>query len=304
VRINNIFDHNFGKLDHLDLELLIASAIKKTREFVMTHSDFSVNKEQESKINKLIKRRLKNEPMAYILGQKEFYGLNFKVNKHTLIPRPETELLVEKALHKIQDTRNPIKPNGHGANMKKTIIDIGTGSGNIIISIAKCLRNNDLRLRNYEFYGIDISSKALKVAEQNAKLHSVEKRIKFIRSDLLNYFLKSKSYKLKTKNLIILANLPYLSQNLYNAAMPDVKNYEPKTALLSGQDGLDHYQKLLQQIKKIKAKRFMFHVSCFMEISPEQKGRIQKTIKSLFPETRVKFYRDLANKWRVCEINL
>ncbi len=217
--------------------------------------------------------------MAYILGHKEFYGLDFKVNKNTLIPRPETELLVEEILK--------LKPKD------KNIIDIGTGSGNIIISLAKNIKNNNT------FWGVDISPKALSVARYNAKKNKAEKRIKFIKSDLLNFILKSKNHKLKTKELIIVANLPYLSQKIYSSAMPDVKNYEPKSALLSGPDGLNHYKKLLRQIRSLKKSYPALDVSCYMEISPEQKTILEKIIKNLFLSSKMEFKKDLARKWRL-----
>jgi release factor glutamine methyltransferase len=288
-----VFEQYFNKLDRLDLELLIASVIKKPREFVLSYPEYQLTKNQELKTKNLIARRAKKEPLAYILGQKEFYGLNFKVDKNTLIPRPETELIVERVSHNLER-------NNEG---KITIIDIGTGSGNIIISIVKNLESFGFQVSGFKFYGTDISTGALRIAKQNAKLNKVDKKIKFIKGNLLEPILKSKNYKLKTKNFLITANLPYLSQNIYNSTMPDVKNYEPKSALLSGQDGLDHYRKLFKQIKKmftVNGLRF----TVFLEISPEQKNILQKVIKKEFPKSKITFYKDLARKWRVCEINL
>jgi len=310
--ISDIFKQYSKKLDHLDLELLIAHILKKPREFVIAHPDFAITKKQETIIKHLISRRLKHEPMAYILGHKEFYGLDFNVDKSTLIPRPETEMLVDLALKELKAICYP--PAGRTGKIKASVIDVGTGSGNIIIAIAK-------KMGFLKFYGIDISEKVLRVAKQNAKLHKIDKKIKFIKGDLLKPFFppradrtraeKTKNYlptgqavKLKTKNLLITANLPYLSEKIYNATMPDVKNYEPKSALLSGKDGLDHYRKLFSQIKKLKEKCFMLHVACFMEISPEQKNKLPKLINSHFPDAKVTFYKDLAGKWRVCEIEI
>lgn len=281
------------KINLFDLELILAHTLKKPREFILAHPDKTITKRQELKIKKFTKRRQNHEPLAYILGEKGFYGLDFRVNKYTLIPRPETELLVEKTLK--LDSKN------------KTIIDVGTGSGNIIISLAKNLcrhchsrgSGNDIK-----FFGIDISKKALSVAKYNAKKNKVAKKINFIQSNLLNYFLKNNWQNKKFNNLVIAANLPYLSQKIYSAAMPDVKNFEPKSALLSCNSGLYHYEKLLRQIKKIKETYFLFSVSCFFEISPEQKSQLQKIIEQIFPESIVKFHKDLARKWRVAEIKI
>ena len=301
MKLQDVFQKYHNKLDHLDLELLVAHSLKKTREFVITYPDHIITKKQETITKNFISRRLKHEPIAYILGEKEFYGLNFKVDKNTLIPRPETELLVEQALRKIQDTRNPVKSEAdHGAGKKQeiSIIDLGTGSGNIIIAIAK---NSKFKIQNSKFFAVDISAKALKVAKQNAKINKVEKKIKFVKSNLLDYFLNSKNKKLKTKNCIIIANLPYLSKKIYNATMPDVKNFEPKSALLSGKDGLDHYRKLFSQIKKlpsVNSQRF----TIFLEFSPEQKKDLDKLAKNFFPKAKRAFYKDLSQKWRILEI--
>lgn len=269
MKIQDIFQKYRNQLDHLDLELLVAHSIGKSREFIITHQELELSETQSSRINKLAKRRLNFEPMAYILGQKEFYGLNFKVNKHTLIPRPETELIVEKVL-----ALNPKNSN---------IIDIGTGSGNIIISLAK-----NLEVKN-NFYGIDISQKALQVAKENAKSNGVQKKIKFIRGNLLKTFTKK-----EIENSIIIANLPYLSKKIYDATMPDVKKFEPKSALVSAQDGLAHYKKLFSQIK--------FPATIFIEFSPEQKKNLEKIAKKLFPKAKITFYKDLSQKWRILKI--
>jgi len=241
-----------------------------------------------------IARRAKHEPIAYILGHKEFFGLEFRVDENTLIPRPETELLIEEVLQEFQDTR--YNPEYSGQNTK--IIDVGTGSGNIIVSLAKNLESKKIK-----FVGIDISEKALRIAKQNAKKNKVDKKIKFLKGSLLEPF---KKYSLLTTHysLLILANLPYLSKKIYSSTPVDVKKYEPKSALISGTDGLNHYKKLFKQIKKIYVSCFMLNVTCFVEISPEQKPRIQKLIKIQFPEAKIEFKKDLAGKWRLLVIKL
>jgi len=324
MNINQLLIESIEKLKkkknetpQLDAELLLGFILKKPREYILIHPEYQLTKSQEIKYKKILKRRLKHEPIAYILGQKEFYGLNFKVTKDTLIPRPETELLVELALYSMK----------HETYNKKntTIIDIGTGSGNIIISLAKNLnslchsRENGNPVANhsvstldsrfhgndkYIFFATDISKKALTVAKHNAKKNRVDEKIKFIKSDLLNCFLKAKSYKLKTNKLTIIANLPYLSKKIYSSTMPDVKNFEPKSALLSGIDGLDHYEKLFKQIKKLEAKSYLPRrqagkLKAILEISPEQKQKIAKLIRKYFPKATIEFKKDLAQKWRV-----
>lgn len=278
------------KLDFLDFELLIAAAIRKPREFVLAHPEQKLTQYQVSSIKYKVSERIKGKPLAYILGHKEFYGLDFNVNKHTLIPRPETELLVEQALRELK-TKNQ-KP--------KTIIDIGTGSGNIIISLAK---NNEQRARNnIKYFATDISKFALQIAKQNAKKHNVAKKINFFHGNLLEPILKHATCDMR--HAIILANLPYLSKEIYQSAPTDVRKYEPKTALYSPEAGLAHYHKLLLQIKKLVVTGYGLRVTGFFEISPEQKPTIQKLIKSYFPEAKIGFQRDLAGKWRLCQFEL
>ena len=148
--IETILSKYRSKIDNLSLELIIAHELKKSREFVFTYPEFQLTKKQEIKCKQLIKRYFNNEPLSYIFEKKEFYKLNFKVTKNTLIPRPETELLVELVLQEISNI--PSKPIN--------VVDIGTGSGNIIISIAK-----NLNVKKINYFGIDISQKALNMAK-------------------------------------------------------------------------------------------------------------------------------------------
>ena len=272
-----------NKIPPFEIELILAHILKKSREYVLAHPEISLNKSQKAKFIRLVKRRQNHEPMAYILGHKEFYGLDFNVNQNTLIPRPETELLVEEIIK--------LEPKN------KTILDIGTGSGNIIIALAKNLKEKN------NFFAADISKKALTISKRNAKDHDVDKKINFIKSDLLKYFINNNSTIKQFNNLIIVANLPYLSKDIYNNTTPDVKNFEPKSALLSEDSGLSHYEKLFSQIRDLIVSRYAFRVTCFIEFSPEQKPFIAKLVKKCFPEANIKFKRDLARKWRVAEIN-
>src|ERR1051326_2631101 len=188
----------------IELELLLAHVLKKPKEFLYLNPSFKLTIKQLSNLAKLVNRRLKGEPVAYILGYKDFYGLRFKVNRHVLIPRPETEWVVEKISNiQLPISKRPIR-----------ILDLGTGSGAIIISIAKILTSPNPSLEKegdgpilplrpghpfiawrkwggfkggasggYEFIASDISKKALAVAKQNAKIHKA--KIKFVHSDML-----------------------------------------------------------------------------------------------------------------------
>jgi release factor glutamine methyltransferase len=180
----------------------------------------------------------------------------------------------------------------------KNIIDIGTGSGNIIIALAKNIKEKN------NYFGIDISEKALSVTRFNARKHNVDKKIRFVKSDLLKTFIQNTRYKIPDTELIIVANLPYLSEIIYSSTMPDVKYFEPKSALLSGPDGLAHYERLLKQIKLLSVHCSLSTVHCFLEISPEQKPKIGKIIRRYFPKSKTIFKKDLAGKWRVVSFEI
>lgn len=256
-----------GRIETLDREVIIGAVLKKDRTFLLAHPEAHVSKRQAEKIKRLIKERETNKPLAYILGKKEFFNLPFSVNRFTLIPRPETELLVESALNHIKHQISNIK------HEKIVVVDVGTGSGNIIISIAKHFQDSKYKDPNspyhlipntYHLFGIDISKRALQVAQKNAKRHSVEDKISFVQSDLLKNIQRKLN---RFDELLVIANLPYLSHKLYTETEPTVQNFEPKTALVSGVDGLDHYRRLLVQLRTLtKAKK----VSFWLEISPEQ----------------------------------
>lgn len=291
--IKEILTEYYKKLDYLDLELIIANVIKKSREFLLTYPEHRLTKNQELQTKNLLARRMRNEPLAYILGYKEFSGLDFKVNKHTLIPRPETELLLEEALKELPTKDYPLR--SEASKLKTTIVDIGTGSGNIIVSLAKQL---ELRSKNYElrFYGTDISTEALKIAKYNAKKHKVDKKIKFLKGNLLEPILK----KDKLTNAIMVANLPYLDmgwKNLLKSSETKGLKFEPHTALYAGKDGLDYYRELAKQLKSPSHK----NITLLCEI-----GHIQKTeMKKIFSfAKKIDFLKDLAGFWRVCKIKL
>lgn len=215
----------------LDAELIMAHVLKKDRTYVFSHDDQKLGFLKKWAYKKLILKRKKRIPLAYLTGEKEFYGLSFKVNKHTLIPRPDTEILVQSVL-------SYIKPGD-------TLLDVGTGSGCIPISI---LKNQE----DINAVGLDVSIKALEVASENAKKHQVESRLKFIRSDIL----KSLPLELFDQtDLILTANLPYvpLSQQVNEEAA-----HEPSLALYAENNGLDLYQKLIDQLGSIEPKAIFF----------------------------------------------
>jgi release factor glutamine methyltransferase len=301
--ISQLTKESVKSVDIHELQILTAHVLDKSKEFVLAHPEFELTQTQAKKIKKALTRRTTGEPIAYITGHKEFYNMDFIVNKHTLIPRPETELMVELTITNIQRATN---------NKRYTIMDVGTGSGNIIISLA-----HKLNKPICNFLGIDISKDALKIARKNAKINNVDKKIKFIHGNLLSKF--SNATMQPCDNLIILANLPYLSKEIYGSTPEDVKKFEPKSALYSPEKGLSHYKKLLHQLKSISTSCLSCvdkqssqevnvdrskAISCLLEISPEQKPLLSSLVEKIFPKAKTRFHKDLAGRWRVCEIHI
>ncbi|MDD5031803.1 MAG: peptide chain release factor N(5)-glutamine methyltransferase [Patescibacteria group bacterium] len=283
-----IFKKSRIKNPALEAEILLSYILKKPREFLFTHPEKKITTEQINCYKKLINRRLKGEPLAYLTGQKEFYGLNFFVNKNVLIPRPETELLVEEAEKRIIH------------NVKRTtLIDVGTGSGCIIITLAKQL---DLRIKNYDLrmLGVDISKKALSVARKNAKFHGMDNKIKFVHGNLLKPVILNSKLLNHSSQIIILANLPYgWKEWKNNCSMETIGlNFEPKAALFTGKGGLELYEKLFKRVKKL-LKSKSASLSIFCEIDPRQTKEIKKLAKRELPKAKLQIKKDLASRNRL-----
>ena len=232
-----------------DCELLLSRALNKKREEILINLRNKINKKQLDKFIFYLSRRKKREPVAYILGYKYFWKFKFFVNKSVLVPRPETEIIVEQALKYISD------------NKSKKILDIGTGSGCIIISIlkerAKCSAT-----------AIDISNKALKVAKINAKMHHLENKIKFINIDVDKF--NTNKYDL------ILSNPPYINDIDLSRLDDDIKIYEPKEALSGGLNGYKEIKKIIEKSSKI----LKINGKLIFEIGDTQKEYTKKLLKN------------------------
>ena len=230
----------------LDSEILLSKTLNRSREEILTNLDKNINEKKISLFREYLKRRSKNEPIAYILEEKEFWSKKFKVNKDTLIPRPETELLVDKIL-KIHRGK------------KISILDIGTGSGCIIISLISEL-NESIGT------GIDISKKAILIAKKNATKYNLSKRIKFLNKSFEN--LVDKKYDL------IVSNPPYIERKDIKNLSDDIKKFEPRMALDGGNDGLDLIKKVIYKSKYIlKVKGTLA-----LEIGNEQIKKVSKIL--------------------------
>ena len=207
----------------LDSEILLSKTLNRSIEEILVNLNKNINEKEISLFKEYLKRRIKNEPMAYILEEKEFWSKKFKVSKDTLIPRPETELLVDKLL-KIYRGK------------KISILDIGTGSGCIIISLISEL-NKSIGA------GIDISKKAILIAKKNATKYNLSNRIKFLNKSFEG--LVDKRYDL------IVSNPPYIKHKDIKNLSDDIKIFEPRMALDGGNDGLDVIKKIIYKSKYI-----------------------------------------------------
>ncbi len=218
LKQNNIVSHQ------IDSELILSSVLNIPKEKLLINSNYFINNFQIKYFNNLIKRRAKKkEPLAYILKKKEFWNSSIFVDKNALIPRPETELLVEKVV-KLNNKLRPL------------ILDIGTGSGCIIISLLE-------EIKKAKGIAIDISSRALKVAKKNSIKNNTLKRIKFSQKSIDEFM----SHKFD----IIVSNPPYIKKHQLKNLADDIKRFEPKIALDGGNDGLDVIRKVIYKSRKI-----------------------------------------------------
>jgi len=306
-----------------DAEILLSFILKKEREYLFSHPKQKLTPGQRKKYNALIRRRVKYEPVAYLTGKKQFFGLDFYVNKDVLIPRPETELIVEEAA-KIAKKKRLI------------IIDVGTGCGCLAIILAQ-------KFPGAKIWATDISEKALQVVRRNAKTHRV--KIKFLKGSLL-IPLPRKIWKSRMNKLII-ANLPYLEEEYQKKLdLPENQGlkYEPQQALFGGKDGLKYYRQFFQELqerinppatpRKLRlacpplasparnaslAKRAWppgdgrrawrtgnheSEIMIIVEINPEQTTRIKKIIKDCFPLAKIKIEKDLAGLDRIVLVEI
>ena len=261
LKSNNIKTHI------LDSELLLSYILNLPREHVLLNSEAKITKNSFYEFNKLLFRRKQGEPIAYITKKKEFWKNNFFVNKDVLIPRPETELIVEQVLKEIRISSH------------KRLLEVGTGSGCIIISILK-------ERLNCQATAIDISKKALNIAKFNAKMHHLINKINFINIDIDNIQLNKYDF--------IISNPPYINKFDFSRLGINVRSFEPKIALEAGIDGLREIRKLIIKSKKLLKKngRLIFEIGVGQhlytkKILTNNGFYINKTIKDISSIPRV-----------------
>ena len=263
--------------DQLGAELLLAfvldgdGAKNVDRTYLMTHGDEELLDLRMQRFDGLFKRMMMGEPVAYLLGRKEFFGLDFFVDARVLIPRPETEHLVEKVLDYVRSFNSD-----SSAAESLRILDVGTGSGCIAVSLAKNLSAANVT-------GVDISVDALEVAQKNAQHNGVAARAEFFESDLLSAVEKPFD--------IIVANLPYIGEKKFNFVSKSARDFEPHVALFGGDDGLQLYRKFFEQLSQKSWRPWLL----LGEFGFLQKDELAELFSKFFPQTKITFEQDLAH---------
>jgi len=262
----------------LDASVLIAHVINKPRTWVMAHPELTLTTEQQTQLDESLTRLEKNEPFPYVLGHWEFFGLDFDITPDVLIPRPETELLVEKAIVWLQESK-----------VRRTVADIGTGSGAIAVSLAVNVPDADI-------LATDISPQALQVAKRNAERLGVSNKIEFVECDLLP--IKDIFINRHLPFDLICANLPYIpTQTL--SQLP-VFGREPTVALDGGADGLKLFRRLLNIAPDWLAPNALI----LLEIEATLGIQVLNLAYDMFDQAEIHLHQDLTGRDRLLEIRL
>lgn len=263
----------------LDASVLLAHIVDKPRTWVLAHPELTLTTEQQNQLNESLIRLESGEPFPYVLGHWEFFGLDLDITSDVLIPRPETELLVEKAIVRLQ-----------GSSERRTVADIGTGSGAIAVAIA-------VNVPDVYVTATDISPKALEVARRNARKFDVDHRIEFFECDLLPA--KPEIFSTEEHFDLICANLPYIpTETLYT--LP-VYGREPTLALDGGGDGLDLFRRLLKIAPEWLAPDSMM----LLEIEATRGIQaLNLAYDSFSEEVEIHLHQDLTGNDRLLEIRL
>jgi release factor glutamine methyltransferase len=259
----------------LEAEILLAHTLKISRALLLARLGDPISPADAAQFAGMVARRAQNEPLAYIIGHQEFFGLDFIVDRRVLIPRPETEHLVELALAALKKIAHP----------EPVIADVGTGAGAIALALAH-------HTTHTKIFATDISPDALAVAQLNAARLNLSDRVEFRQTDVLE--------GITTPLDLIVANLPYIPLERLNQLPREIRNYEPRVATIAGLDGLSVIRRLLQQVEQ-HAARVCF---VFLEISEEQGRAAQELVHTLLPRAHVQLHRDLEQLDRVVEIRL
>lgn len=258
----------------LDAEVLLSKIIRKDRVWLITHRDDVLDDNDQRDFDEALRRRTRREPLQHIIGNQEFWGLEFKVTPDVLIPRPETELIIEAALAVVQDR-----------NLKVRIIDLGTGSGCIAVSLAK-------ELAFAHVIATDASEKALAVARENARNHSVADRIRYLEGDL---FEPLEALDIRGQIDIIVSNPPYVKAGDLPTLQPEVRDYEPELALVAGPEGTEIAKRIIQIAPDYLKK----NGALIMEMGVDQAAALTRMVEAAGVYGKPEVLKDLAGIERV-----
>ena len=251
----------------LDAEVLLSHVLKKPATFLLAHDRAEVGFWDLGKYKRFIEKRKEGVPVAYLTGHKEFFFLDFEVNKNVLVPRPDTEILVESVIEYVQ--------RGLLSAPSVILLDIGTGSGCIPVSVCK-------NVKGLKAIATDVSSAALRVAKRNVKKHKLTSRITLVLSDLLK---NVPPELLEDREVVVTANLPYIPADFQIS--PELK-YEPPISLYGGADGMDVYRRLIEQLEKIKPR------AIFFELFESQIA----ILKTKLPDYHLKYVKNMSGEAR------
>jgi release factor glutamine methyltransferase len=259
----------------LEADVMLMNLMRMPRQDIFANPELEISQQQQLDLDVMVERRLTREPLAYILGYREFYGINLLVNSSVLIPRPETETLLEHALFMALK----------GMETSELVVaDVGTGCGAIAINLA-------IHLPSARIYALDVADEVLDVASYNVWDHNVSDRVTLGKGDLLE--------PLSEPVDLIVANLPYLPSGRIPTLQPEVQR-EPRQALDGGPDGLDHIRNLLSQAPgKVNC-----HGTILLELDPEQVPAVEELARQYFSSATTSVEQDLAHLDRVFAISL
>ncbi len=264
--INNLKQNNIEN-STLKAKILLANILNVKKEYLLIHSEEEIKQEDKIKYENCIKELIKGKPLQYITNKQEFMGLDFYVDENVLIPQPDTEILVEKAIEIAETTQ------------KNKILDMCTGSGCIAISLAK-------KINNAQITAVDISNSALNVANKNAINNNVENKIKFINSDMFN--------NIEEKFDIIVSNPPYIETETINKLGIEVQN-EPHLALDGGIDGLKFYKIIANNaFKYLNENGYLL-----LEIGYNQQNSVTQLLQDIGKYKNIETVKDLGGNYRV-----
>ncbi len=232
MKIKDIINYGVAMIKNtespsLETQMMIAKVIEKDRLYIMLNLEEDIDESKVEIIKTMIDKRKSSYPLQYILGEREFWGMDFKVSEGVLIPRQDTEILIEETLKKLKD-------NKHKSNLKG--FEIGVGSGIISITLLK-------EIETLTMIGVDINDKAIELTKANALKHEVSDRLCILNSNLFEKINKENQFD------FIISNPPYIETKVIDSLQEDIKQHEPKLALDGGEDGLDFYRAIIEQSK-------------------------------------------------------